>query len=96
MPLESKNMSLDPIDLEFMNLELQELEDVGLERLREEIHRSLDKQSARELAYYFIRGNEDARTMYRDYLGTRSDVFKAEFRGHLDDPFLGEREGDDF
>ena len=89
-------MDLDDIDSEFMNLELQELEDVGSERLREEVRKSLDKQSARELAYHFVSGTEDARMIYRDYLGTKSEVFKAEFKGHLDDSLLGEREGDDF
>ena len=91
-------MGLDNIDFELEGMDIEidfELEDIGLYRLREEVCESLYPLSARKLAYYFSKGSDGERIAYGDYLKTKSEAFKVEFREHLDDPFLGEREGDD-
>ena len=78
------------------------------EELRKEIHEELSYYSTRELAIYFTRGFlgpepgpdmtteevENKRMLIRDYLFTTPEKFQEEFGGHLDDPLLGEREGD--
>ncbi len=87
--------------LEFRNMDsgnkgCLDLDDVGLERLKRDIHNELATYTPRQLAVFFSRGSEDERMLYRRYIRTTAQEVEKEFREHLRDPFLGEREGDDF
>ena len=77
-----------------------------LNKFQEHFNEELSKFSPRQIAYYFAKGFsqvnillntpevENQRMLIRNYLSTKSEQYQKEFREHLDDPFLGERKGD--
>lgn len=71
-------------------------EDEEISRFREEVHKELSEMSAREFAYHIKAGDESQRMIYRSFLEKQSDEYREKVDDALANPFLDEREKDDF